>query len=87
MANTFNDKVWNVTEAGVLHTERVKLKNIRWTGADVDDVCILKDATGQIFFKSTSEDNNWNDEQLYENWVNGITVDTIESGLLILVLW
>jgi hypothetical protein len=91
MANAFqpSSNAWLCTETGALTTERVKVRSWRWTGATAAaQQMIIKDAAGGIFAKAIADGANYNDEQLFVPgaWVNGLTIDTLGGGVVVIVL-
>ncbi len=90
MANVFHkdSKTWEIDQAGVITTERVKIHNVRWAGATAaGHICKIAANDAGTFFLSTSEVQNWDDEQLIRDWVNGIDVTQIDSGKLYIIMW
>lgn len=91
MSNAFNAGAltWVCDTTGALTTERVKVKTVRWDGgtsASAGDRAILKSANGSAFFSSTADGADFQDEELVETWINGITVDTLGHGTLYITL-
>lgn len=95
MANTFSaaTNTWTCDSVGELTRERVKVKHIRWdagVSSGAHDRAVVQSNEHRVdgsirndtIFGSTADGPDFNDQMLYEDWVNGLQVETLEAGLL-----
>jgi len=74
--------------AGVFPSGRLFITGIRWVGATaVGHTVLLHDNSGRVIWGSLAPQVNFVDESRIEYWVrNGLRVNTLSSGLLMIYL-
>ena len=90
MANNLTNNPWILDSTGVVTTDMIRVKGIRWTGAGSGNTVILKDAAGHVVWNSVGNAANYVEADGISftpglNW-NGLTVDTIAAGVLLVEL-
>jgi hypothetical protein len=88
MANSTAINPWKLDSTGAVTTGSLYPRSVTWTGGTSGQQCILKDKNGNIVWQAKSagadisqEINHGPDTGIY--W-NGLTVDTLASGLVLL---
>lgn len=72
-----------MTAAADAVTGRFKVLGIRWVGATTaGHTVVIKDVDGNIVWASVADAANFLDESIIEQWRDGITVDTLGSGII-----
>jgi len=91
MANSYSGMVWRLTNTGVVTTDSIKIKAIRWEGAKVvNDTVVLLDnkATPGYIWESTCDVAKTPDEShdLDIRSLTGLQVNTISNGVVYVYL-
>ena len=91
MANDVTTQPWIIDSTGVLTTDDIRIKHIRWdaTAAAAGNAVILKDKNGRVVWESHATGSNYDEDSLSENqrFFPGLTVDRIDSGTVYIYLW
>ena len=85
MANNVHASPWSLDTAGAVKTKGTTIfpKSIRWVGpTTAGHTCILKDGAGRIVWRSVASGANFVDVDRPENYWDGLSVDTIGSGII-----
>lgn len=85
MANNVTATPWALDSTGVVYDKGniIRPKSIRWVGATTAaHACILKDGAGRIVWRSVASGANFVDVDRPENYWDGLSVDTIGSGIV-----
>lgn len=89
MANEFIDIRWIVDSTGVLTTERQYVKRVRWDATGVTagtSRVIIHDNAGKVLWETRATGTTVVESDLIEEWWNGININTIADGLVIIEL-
>ena len=90
MANNLTDNPWMIDSTGVLTTDDVPIKHLRWVGATTaGHAALINDKNGREVWKSVASGANYVEDSLSENqrFFHGLTVATLASGTLELYYW
>lgn len=87
MANTFLPNVWRLDTAGVITTEAVRIRGLRWVSksATAGDDISLEDKSGEKVWESVATGSNYVEAQDFgvngQNF-NGLELAVLDSGTL-----
>ena len=69
--------------ATVLSTNNLYIKSIRWVGGTTaGHTAIIQDQTGNVIWSSVASGANYVESEIIEQWINGLIVPTLASGVL-----
>ena len=72
-----------MTAAADAITGRFKIVGVRWVGATTaGHTAVIKDVDGNIVWASIADAANFETETLLDQWRDGITLDTLGSGII-----
>lgn len=85
MANVITGSVWRLDTAGVVTIGFVSPQTLRWVGGTTaGHRVILKNAAGIIVWEGIASGTNYESEsRITKVWV-GLTIDTLDSGIVYL---
>jgi len=90
MANTLNGTVWVLDTANttvVFDNRMLHIKSVRWDNATTaNHKAVLKDKNGDTIWQSTAAGANNEDAELIEGIYDGIVMNQLDSGVLIVRL-
>lgn len=84
MANQLSTIPWEVDTPGVLIDSKAKVKEFYWFAPDsTGDELILNDRNGNVVLRCVAEADGQS-QAFYKGgtWYDGLTLDTIDSGIL-----
>lgn len=84
MANDTSRNPWALDSVGVVTTDRIRVKSIRWyaKGASAGEDVQVEDNNGEIIFISVATGANYTEAELIEEDFDGLEVAVIDSGTL-----
>ena len=85
MANdlTQDPLIIDTAAATVLSTNNLYIKSIRWVGATTaGHTAIIHDQASNVIWSSVASGANYVESEIVEQWVNGLIVPTLASGVL-----
>lgn len=83
MANDLTNRPWVIDSTGVLTTDRLRLRGIRWVGATTAaHVAELKDSAGRVVWSSVAGGGNNVEADSPTFDVLGLQCTTLASGKL-----
>jgi len=82
MANNTSTNTWKLNTTGVITTNPVFVKAIRWTGQTTagHNLEILNKSGGETLFKAKCYDVNKDVHAVINNWWLGVYLNTLDSG-------
>jgi len=90
MGNVTTAQPWILDSTGVVTTDDIRIKHLRWVSASANagDTVVLKDKNGKVIWATVAAGADNVEDSLTENqrFFPGLTVDTI-SGTLYIYLW
>ena len=73
--------IYKMTAGADAVTGRLNVSYIRWVGGTTaGHSCVLDDSNGNVIFEGEADGANYTDIMPVFRWINGITVDTLDSG-------
>lgn len=89
MANDISADPWIIDTAAatVLSTNMLNIKSIRWVGATTaGHTAIIHDKDSNVIWSSVASGANYVESEIVEQWVHGLIVPTLASGVLYIQL-
>lgn len=75
--------IYRMTQSADAITGQTHVTYVRWIGGTTaGHSCVLTDSNGVVFFEGECDGANFTDLQAVNRWVNGIIVDTLQSGVV-----
>lgn len=88
MANVLTGRVFNLDTASsgsVIFPGMVWIKGIRWDDAGTaDDKVVLNDRHGDLIWQSTGAGADNEDAEIIEGWYDGLIMETLDAGNLLI---
>lgn len=83
MANALNYRPWRLDTVGVIFDRSVKVWNLYWfRPTDTAHTLVIKNKAGLVVFEGQCEVANQSQYFRIEDWWDGVTLDTLGSGVL-----
>ena len=84
MANDLSRNPWFLDTVGVITTDKIRVKSLRWyaKAASAGDDIQVEDNNGEIIWISVASGANYTEAELLESDCDGFELAVIDAGIL-----